>query len=293
MNEKPSRLFITDRDLEVLRFLWRWKLVSTAALATRFFPGIRSFTAYERLLRLEKKRFVRHVSFRHRAGGAWTIDAQGFRFLLSYLPELRARGYRSEHPLHDYYATTFHLGDWLMNMPRGCLLYSEQELRRSALDLLPACIPNPEKHRPDGYSIHNSGHGMHLYAFECELTQKSRTRYEETFAFYDSEEAIAAVFWLIGSPTIEKAVRGALATAMRSELHHFVALHDFERSGWRAPLLGGIFQSKSLANILLDTPSTEIRRKFDGVGVKALLEKSKRPILPADKQRSSPLALSD
>lgn len=293
MNQKRSRLFVTDRDLEVLGFLWRWKLASTAALANRFFPGIRAFTAYERLLRLEKKRYIRHVSFRHRGGGAWTLDAQGFRFLLSYLPDMKAKGYRSENPLHDFYATAFHLGEWLTKKAERSLLCSEQELRRLDPDLLPAWVPRSERHRSDGYTVHDSGRGAHLYAFECELSQKSRFRYEETLTFYDSEETIAVVFWLVGSPTIEKAIRGGIATATRPHLHHFMQLCDFERSGWRAPLAGGVFQGKSLANLFLDTPPTEMGRKLDGVGVRALLEKAKRPVLPADKKFASVLACAD
>lgn len=293
MKEKTSRLFVTDRDLEMLKFLWKWKLASTIALAKCFFPGIRVFTAYERLLQLEKKEFIRHVSFRYRGGGAWTLDTQGFRFLASHLPEMKSKGYKSENPLHDYYATAFHLGEWLTKMPARGFHCSEQEMRRLDPDLLPRWVPKSEKHRPDGYTAHDSGRGAHLYAFECELSQKSRSRYDEILSFYDEEETIAAVFWLTGLPAIQRAIQGCLSNSLRPHLHHFVSLADFQKMGWHVPLAGGVFRGRSLAEILLDKAGTVPGRSPDGSGVKTLLQNEKRPILPRDKARAAARARPD
>lgn len=293
--KKAGRVFITDRDLEVLKFLWKWKAASTAALTKSFFPGIRPFTAYERLLQLEKKRYIQHISFRYRGGGAWVLAPQGYKFLGPYLLDMKAKGYRSENILHDYFATTFHIGEWLTHQPPTGFLCSEQELRRLEPDLLPAWVPKSEKHRPDGYTAHDSGKGAHLYAFECELSLKSKARYEQTLSFYDEEETIAAVFWLAGSPAIQSVIQRCIReqNILRPHLHHFLQLGDFKRAGWMVPLEGGILHGKSLSNLLLDKAGTAMGRSSDGSGIAALLQNQKRPILPDDKKLRERLPAPD
>lgn len=293
--KKNRRLFITDRDLEVLKFLWKWKAASTAALTKAFFPGIRPFTAYERLLQLEKKQYIQHVSFRHRGGGAWTLDGQGYRFLTPYLLDMKARGYKTENVLHDYFATAFHLGEWMTHQPRSGILCTEQELRRLEPDLLPSWVPKSEAHRPDGYSIVGMGDGTRLFAFECELSVKAKARYERTISFYDEEETIGAVIWLAGSPAIQRLIEGCIRDhgALRPSLHHFLQLGDFKRQGWTVPLMGGRHHGKNLSNLLLDKTGTGTGREPDGSDVMALLQNQKRPILPAKKQGARPAAASD
>jgi hypothetical protein len=291
---KPNkRLFVTDRDLDVLKFLWRWKLASTSALAQCFFAGTRVNTAYNRLLELEAKRFLRHVSFGYQKGGAWALDVHGFQFLNPHLLEMKSKGYRSENSLHDYYATAFHLGEWLVHKPHRSLLCSEQELRRLDPDLLPVWVPKSGNHRPDGYTAHDTGRGAHLYAFECELSQKSRTRYEETLTFYDEEETIAAVFWLTGGIAIEKAIQNCNSTTARPHLHHFVTLSDFQKCGWSAPLTKGIFNGKSLAGLLIDKAGTKPVQSPDKSSVSLLLESRKKPILPKESARARESASAD
>jgi hypothetical protein len=284
--KRGRRLFVTDRDFEVLKFLWKWKAASTAALTKSFFPGVRPFTAYERLLQLEKKRYIQHTSFRYRGGGAWVLAPQGYKFLAPFLLEMKAKGYRSENILHDYFATAFHLGEWLTHQPAKGVLCSEQELRRLEPDLLPPWVPRSEKHRPDGYTAYDSEKGAHLYAFECELSVKSRARYEQTLSFYDEEDTIAAVFWLAGSQTIQSVIQRCVReqNVLRPHLHHFLQLGDFKRAGWMAHFAGGILHGTSLSSLLLDKAGTEVGRSSDGSNVSALLQNQKRPILPNDKK---------
>ena len=295
MKKKEPKRFITQRDFEILQFLWRWKAVSTLALAKRFYPGVRPFTAYQRLLKLERARFIKSYSFRHRMGSAWTLDNRGFRFIFPYLPGLKEDGFASENPLHDYYSTAFHLGEWLNSKPASGFMCSEQEMRRLHPDLLPNWVPTSNGRRPDGFSLVGSGKEVKLYAFEAELTQKSKGNYENILAYYDEEESISGVFWLVASANIQKVIQGQILNLSfaRPKIHYFLQLSEFKKLGWYAPMSGGLLSGKTMAFALLDGDSTTVRPKSDDFGVTALLQNAKRPFVSKPSDSAPPAPTSD
>lgn len=281
MKKKEPKRFITQRDFEILRFLWRWKAVSTAALAKSFYPDVRPFTAYQRLLMLERARFIKSYSFRHRMGSAWTLDNRGFRFILPYLAGLKEEGFASENPVHDFYSTAFHLGEWLSSRPPTGLTCTEQEMRRLHPDLLPIWVPTSDGRRPDGFSMIGSGKEAKLYAFEVELTQKSKASYELILDYYEEEESISGVFWLVSSPNIQRVIQGEILklSPARSKIHHFIQLSEFKKHGWYAPVSVGQLHGKTMAIALLDGSPTTARPKPNHSGVTALLQNAKRPFV--------------
>lgn len=283
---KRPKFYVTDKDLEILHFLWKWKIVSTHALAGKLYPGTKTYTAYCRLVKLERYGLIRFVSFRHRGGGAWVLDAKGFQFVFPYLPELSQHGYKTENVVHDFYATAFHLGEWLLHQPASGMVCSEQELRRLAPELLPSWVPDPKSHRPDGYSRVQTDKGERIYAFEAELTLKSKSRLYDALDFYESESSVSAVFWLVGLPGIQKALESILRDDhfSRRSAHHFIALQDFNEQGWLSVLQGGKFQGKRLVDFFVHGSFTSLSRQSHGSSCPLLLEKSKRPIISAPSQ---------
>lgn len=283
---KRKKFFVTNKDFEILHFLWKWKIVSTHALAAKFYPGVQPYAAYCRLLTLEKHKLIRCISFRHRSGNAWTLDTKGFQILLSYLPELSQNGYKAENVVHDYYATAFHLGEWLRNQPTSGAICSEQELRRIAPELLPAWVPDSKTHRPDGYSRVQTDKGARIYAFEAELTLKSKSRLADALDFYENDPSISAVFWLTGSPAIQNAIETVLGDGQfsRRSVHHFLSLQEFSEHGWMSVLNGGKFQGKRLADLLVYGNLTILLQKPYGSSCSLLLKKPKRPIIPNESQ---------
>ncbi len=279
MKKREPKRFITQRDFDILKFLWRWKAVSTTALAKKFFPGVRAFTAYERLLKLEKARYIKSYSFRHRNGSAWMLGKRGYRFIFPYLLEMQKPGYGSENPVHDFYSSAFHLGEWLTALPAKAHTCSELEMLRLDPSLLPSWVRMSGDRRPDGYSFIGEGSTARLYAFEAELSMKSKFRYDKILSFYDAEETIAGVFWLVASSQIQRTIQSQAATASRPRIHHFLLLSDFKKQGWLTPLKGGLLEGETLAELLLDGNPTEARRQFDGSDTYALLQNAKRPII--------------
>lgn len=280
--KKQAKCFITQRDFEMLKFLWQWRALSTHAIAKKFYPESKAFTAYARLLKLEKKHYIKSISFRHRMGSAWTLDIQGFKFIFPYLLDLKEVGYKSQNIIHDYYSTVFHLGEWLTTAPAHGNTCTEQELRRVHCDLLPSWVPTSIAHRPDGYSFLDNGNQGKLFAFETELTAKSKIRYEQVVDFYDSETSIQAVFWLVGSQAIQKIIVQSLSDyySKRAVIHNFILLADFKKEGWMTPINSGCFQGKNIMSILLNTSPTIPQHKLNNSDVHALLKNKKRPMLP-------------
>ena len=75
---KKKHCDITERDYLLMRFLWKWKAVSTQALAKRFFPTANAYTAYRRLLHLETDGFIGAYPVQGRFNEAWILKEKGF-----------------------------------------------------------------------------------------------------------------------------------------------------------------------------------------------------------------------
>ena len=121
---------ITDRDYKILRFLWKWKIVSTNGLAKKFYPEADAFTAYRRLLYLESDGYIGHYPMGCRFNYAWVIKEKGFRYILPYLGDLRSKGYKSTNYPHDFMASAFHHGEHEHN---GYLLLTAENIREKGL----------------------------------------------------------------------------------------------------------------------------------------------------------------
>ncbi len=277
--KSKKRCEITDRDYRILRFLWKWKIVSTHGLAKKFFPEANPYTAYRRLLHLESDGFIGHYTVNGRFNDAWIIKEKGFKYILPYLGDLRSKGYKSTNYPHDFLATAFHLGAWLTVQPDESQSYSEQQLRCYHQDLWPSWVPTSTLHRPDGYSIYQSGDKRVIVAFEAELSLKSKNRYESTIAFYDAQSSINFVFWLVDSKaTLDAIKRSAFNFQMlTNSKHQFTLLSDFKKKGWMAPFIEGTLNGKCLANYLLHkTYTIPTQEPLDRVTL-ALLDSRRRP----------------
>lgn len=288
LKKKKRHCLVTERDYKLLRFLWKWKAVSSRALAKKFFPDIQPRSAYRRLEFLEDDGYIGTFEVDGPWHRVWTLRDKGFKHILPKLGELESVGYKSEHVYHDFIATAFHLGEWLTGQPENTQTYSEQQLRRYHQDNWPAWVPRSSLHRPDGYSIYTHNNQRIIVAIEAELSAKWQQRYESVSAFYDSQPSIQYVFWLVDSKSTLSAIQAAFEKCLMRDFgkHQFVLLEDFSESGWMAPIAQGSLKGSNFSKMLHRTgvESTSIwHRDLDAV---ALLDSRKRPINPS----SSPSA---
>ena len=279
---KSNRLDVTDRDVSILKCLWKWKLISTMALAIKFFPEALVQTAYRRLLRLARSGYISFVQVNPTSGEGWTLTPKGYKVIRHLLGELKVDGYKSEYPHHDRLVSALHLGDWLTRQPEYTQTFSEQQLRRIPVDLWDDWLPKSDTHRPDGYSLLFYGEKETVVAFEIELWLKSKSRYEPLVAFYDIHSVIDTVVWLVDSKvtlnSIKRTFEGFQIRDMQK--HCFILLADFHKLGWRAPFVSGKLLGKNLSDLLLHLPHTRATLGPLHGGTLALLDNSKKPILP-------------
>lgn len=292
---KRGHCEIQERDYLLLRFLWKWKVVSSMALARKFFPDINPLSAYRRLQYLEADKYIKPVIFEGRGREAWTLGDRGFNFIFPKLGELKQKGYKSENVHHDFLTTAFHLGEWLSSQPDNSQAYSEQQLRRVPMDAWPSWVPKSTTHRPDGYSAFIINGKRTTITFEVELSVKERSRYESPVAFYDSEESIQFVFWLIDSKVTLNALNKSFEKfQMRSlDKHHFILLSDFEAKGWMAPFVQGKFSGLTPWEVIHRKGIAQPSQWHRGHDVLALLDLKRRPIISAPCSNAPDLKKAD
>lgn len=270
-----NKVILTPRDVSLFKFLWRWKVLSTAAMTECFFAGRSPITAYTRLWHLKKAGFIQIIGDKEGRRCVWMVAPKGFQTVQNSLPELSEVGFKTENAEHDTLVTAFHLGEWLRTLPEGADYFTEQELRRFHLDHFPSWVPKTTEHRPDGYSrIQRQGKDL-IFAIEVEINQKRDRFYQELAHFYDRHESISRVLWCVSSEAFARKVSGLIhgEVSERSKIHNFVTRKDFELHGWSAPICIGAEAGKTL-HYLFD-PSAQTSPK--PVWTRFLLDTRKCP----------------
>lgn len=281
MSKKSSRSYLTERDLKILRFIWKWKVLSTLAISRKFFPESISDAAYRRLLDLTRMGFIEPVDIKFNRQALWSLTTKGFKRISPFLGELLSKGFKSENSSHDYYVTCFHLGLWLTNQPEYTQTFSEQQLRRISPELWDSWVPSSTVHRPDGYSLFFRNDKKVIVSFEVELSIKEKKRYEPLVVFYDSQDTIDLVFWLVESKSAIKSLKNIFEhLGIKKPLkHQFVLLENFKKNAWQAPFSHGSFEGHVIANVLfpqgIPKSSLAIPLRDD----LALLNTSKKPLI--------------
>ena len=238
-----------ERDLEVFKFLWRWKMGTTQALAKRYWPSASSETAYNRLLKLQDRGYIESATINGRGSRfIWVLTKKGFATVLPGLPTLREVGFRSEYPEHDLYVAACHLGEWLVHTPPFVEVFSEQEIRRFNFENYPSWVPRTERHRPDGYWRVPYKNMMLTIALEVELNFKTVNQYEVIGHFYKKQESVNRVCWITDTLSTAKSLQ---AVFQREDpegylKHNFILFKDFGVSHWESKIVMGYEQGKTI-----------------------------------------------
>lgn len=252
MNSNKIRL---DKELEILLFLWRWKVSTTSAIYIRFKPVYEwtAFTAYQRLLKLSKKGVIEAKLIDARTFAVWTLTRSGFGSIREKLPLLREDGFASEAPEHDLNVLAAQFGEWL---PKGTVndvaFFTEQELRRQTPETLFDWMPPLTMHRPDGYWYFPGANPKSLVALEVEMNRKSFDAYKGVGNFYNKYKAIESTLWVVQSKNlaqkIVEAAHGGLAEFR--DIHNFILFDEFIEIGWSAKIFQGIANRSTMREFL-------------------------------------------
>jgi len=232
--------------------LWKWKLLTTAAISARFFPNRYRSRAYNRLQDLKKHGLIEQRCDERGIRHHWVLTRRGYGAVRSALPDLKEDGFKSEYPEHDALVTAFHLGDWLLGSPGGVRFFSEQQLRRLELREYPDWVPRTEVHRPDGYWGFSMGGAIVPVALEVELTRKSNQEYEDVGFFYDEQERVERVLWVVPTKAAADRIQANIikAARARAHIHDFVILGQFRERCWDALIFQGPDQHQTVIELL-------------------------------------------
>lgn len=252
MGSQKRGILPTERDLLILRFLWRWKLATTATLSARFFPKQQVVTCYNRLVDLRRAGLIEQRPDERLQNYYWMLTKRGFLASIDSIPERKEDGYKSEYIAHDAMVMALHLGEWLLEAPSGVRFYSEQQLRRHESDVYPAWIPKSEEHRPDGYWGFTIQNKIVPAAIEVEMNRKSTAEYEKVADFYSRHKDIGRVIWITPSEKTAIRIQKAMGdgSTSRPEIHNYVDLHQFKELGWFALIFLGLEKGLTLYQFL-------------------------------------------
>lgn len=267
---------MNKQEQEILIDLWRWKLLSTAAITEMHFEKYRPSSAYNRLWRLWKEGLISTVHLSGKnidSAFLWTLSPKGYKEIYPELEPPKDQGYRSECIQHDWLVAAIHLGEWLKGLPKECALFSEQQLRKLHVSQYPDWIPRRDDRRPDGYWRIRKGAKLGTVALEVERTLKSPTDYRSIAAFYELEEIIYRVVWLVQSRAIANRIEQNRGAINSNSFFSYVLISDFLKHGWDAKFFLGKDQGITVRELLNDPMQTQCKP----VCTQALLNTAKSP----------------
>ena len=264
-NIRSNRVRVA-KDFEILLFLWRWKVSTTSAIYIRFRPTYHwtPFTAYQRLLKLSKKKLIEAKLIDARTFAVWTLTKNGFLAIREKLPLLREEGYASEAPEHDIHVLAAQFGEWL---PKGTVndvaFFTEQELRRQTPETLFDWIPPLTMHRPDGYWYFPNSKPKSLIALEVEINRKSFEAYKGLANFYNKYRVIESVLWIVQSASLaRKIVESAHGGLIEyRDVHNFILFDDFIEQGWSAEIFSGFAKRSTMRLFLTEYRLNQVETK--------------------------------
>lgn len=254
--KNPDLITLSDHDLKILLYVWKWKVVTTSVLYERFGQEFECGpeAIFKKLKRLQKYLHLKVVPVTKPRGLAWGINDKGFTTIREFLPELKAAGFKSENPNHDLNALAAQtsIQNKVSDIIENYELYTEQELRRVHDGCHPSWVPKNFPHIPDGYWFFKSENEFCIVALETELSKKSTERYTETLIAYNHQDDINSVLWIVEEETLANFILKSsnYRNQDSKNKHHFVLLENLLKDGVDAECFAGTKAGHKLSEFL-------------------------------------------
>jgi hypothetical protein len=252
--KQKSNFQITGDDFKLLQFLWKWKLSTTVIINKAVFKDRSANRCYRRLRSLEENKYIESIFSRDRMVCLWQLTDKGYQELNFDGIEISQRGYKAEHPEHDFWSSLIQFGIWIDHVPKNSDLFSEQQLRRFEIESYPKWVPHTKQHRPDGWWKTDlaKSNKESLIALEVEMTRKPSSSYYEVGDFYSNVIDVQQVIWIVRSESdanfiLKNMIAGSSTNASEQS---FLLFSQFIKDQWSAPILIGKNKGKSIREIL-------------------------------------------
>lgn len=242
----------SERDLPLLKFIWRWKVVPLDILKDRFFPKSRTGTCFNRLNQLRRAGYLDTVYVSQMRLFVWTLRKKGFGALREWLPHACHVGYKSETAYHDVLSLFLNLGDWVSRPDKDGKLFSEQELRRLSSEFYEDWVPVGFDHRSDGYIKIGQEDSSAFLAIEVELSPKTVSEYRHLAVTYAHCPNLKMVIWAVPTARMAKGLQKIFSEYGPSsqKLHQFVLKDSLQKSKWAAVVIEGSKLGQSIRELV-------------------------------------------
>lgn len=248
---KTSRK-LSVSDIQVLDFLWTWKVASPQILKLVAFAGKSDWWVYKAIRQLVKEKYLMPLPRgKYLNQEVLTLTELGFEVVLMDRDDIHQYRYKPHAPTHDYLATCLQLGDlWLSTCIK--VFFTEQMLASLRSNNFPKDYANGEGHVPDG--ITQLRHGLKSIAvgYEVDLNLKENDRYVDTIRYYEAIGDIAVVIWLVRNDWIAERISKIISTNAshyRTKQFSFIRLDDFKNHVWEAKVFSGANTGISIRKI--------------------------------------------
>ena len=254
------QLKLTKRDKEIIYFIWRWKVMTTACIARIYYPGSKSKVAYERLRKLKNAGYLELYVCRENKNKLWVLTPKSFKVVQELYPEMKQKGFKSESPIHDICTNQVQIGVFDGIDRKSMEAITEQELRRLDSIDLPKNIPE-EGHRPDGYWKVEGQNGTKLVALELELSAKTKLQYTDIGYFYSFEDTIVSVIWAYQNQALAARICRIFNEIFGGEGHKnsFVSFQDFKIKNIETKITMGANAGQEMATIFENLGARRVR----------------------------------
>jgi hypothetical protein len=185
-----STTSLTSRDLEMLKKLSTYGMLSTKQVRELFFPGVAITTVLRRLRLLEARFYTRRILGLESQEVLWVLTPKGALEASVSLPK---RQWSKNMLEHDFKLLSLRLAMEDLGIARS---WMPEHIIRSSIFEKYGLLKAKDKLVPDGFMAVEVDGVKHSIAIEVELTFKSRKRYEAIFRRYSEKNGISGVWYL-------------------------------------------------------------------------------------------------
>lgn len=240
--KRKSTRKLSHSDIQVLEFLWTWKVASPQILKLVAFADKSDWWVYKALRQLITEKYIMPLPRgKHLNQEVLTLTELGFEIVLMDRDDIQQYRYKPHAPAHDYLATCLQLGDlWLSNCSK--VFFTEQMLASLRSNNFPAKYVNGSGHVPDGITRLQNGLKSIAVGYEVDLNLKESERYWDTIKYYEELRDVAVVIWLVRNDWIAERISKIIserATQFRATSYCFIRLDDFKNHVWEAQVFSG------------------------------------------------------
>ncbi len=248
---KKSR-WLSPQELRLLKFLWRWKLAPHTVLHRLFFPEQSPWRVYKKLRRLLREGYIKEeLPSLVVPTALFSLTQKGFDLFKRELENLEQKRFRPQSVPHDYLATSFQLGEFILESKAGVEFFTETELSAHDISQFPDWVPPKKDHIPDGLTMIQGQNKRRIFAIEVEVTLKPIVRYDKMNLYFHLSKEVDQVFWLCGSQAVAKTIFCKFESSRMPYLdpHSFLLISDFRTLGWQARVMMGAEKGKTVQEI--------------------------------------------